>query len=158
MARSTLLMSWSVYQTTLFLGKFNPLNGWPLLVDILLPKTESCPSWISRREEMPEENISWSISTKECCQTTWESNPRPPDHQLEKYPTELPKPTEFLIQTVDSCEMMRMFGWHVDAKTQELTLKEGIFIQKKHRKKLWHIYYKLYVFSRLWQSQNRYIY
>ena len=26
-----------------------------------------------------------------------------------------------------------MFGWHVDAKTQELTLKEGIIIQNKER-------------------------
>ena len=29
---------------------------------ILLPETDNCPSWISRRERMTIENISWSIS------------------------------------------------------------------------------------------------
>ena len=32
------------------------------------PETGNCPSWISRREKMTIENISWSIFTKECCQ------------------------------------------------------------------------------------------
>ena len=34
---------------------------------ILSPETDNCPSWISGRERMTVENISWSISTKECC-------------------------------------------------------------------------------------------
>ena len=34
---------------------------------ILSPETDNCPSWISGRERMTIENISWSISTKECC-------------------------------------------------------------------------------------------
>ena len=34
---------------------------------ILSPETDNCPSWISGRERMSVENISWSISTKECC-------------------------------------------------------------------------------------------
>ena len=38
----------SVYLTTLLLGRH-------------------CPSWISGRERMTLENISWPISTKECC-------------------------------------------------------------------------------------------
>ena len=33
---------------------------------ILSPETDNCP-WISGRERMTVENISWSISTKECC-------------------------------------------------------------------------------------------
>ena len=37
------------------------------IVHILLPETDNCPSWISRRERMTVENISRSISTKECC-------------------------------------------------------------------------------------------
>ena len=37
------------------------------IVHILLPETDNCPSWISGRERMTVENISWSISTKECC-------------------------------------------------------------------------------------------
>ena len=34
---------------------------------ILSPETDNCPSWINGRERMTVENISWSISTKECC-------------------------------------------------------------------------------------------
>ena len=34
---------------------------------ILSTETDNCPSWISVRERMTIENISWSISTKECC-------------------------------------------------------------------------------------------
>ena len=30
---------------------------------ILSPETDNCPSWISRRDRMTAENISWSIST-----------------------------------------------------------------------------------------------
>ena len=37
------------------------------------PDTDNCPSWISGRERMTAENISWSISTKECC---WHSGGR----------------------------------------------------------------------------------
>ena len=36
-------------------------------VHILSPETDNCPSWISGGERMSVENISWSISTKECC-------------------------------------------------------------------------------------------
>ena len=42
---------------------------------ILSPETDNCPSWISRRESMTVENISWSISTKECCRLRWRLNP-----------------------------------------------------------------------------------
>ena len=38
---------------------------------ILLPDTDNCPSWISSRERITTENISWSISTKECCWPSW---------------------------------------------------------------------------------------
>ena len=37
------------------------------IVHILSPETDNCPSWISGRERMTVENISWSISKKECC-------------------------------------------------------------------------------------------
>ena len=37
------------------------------IVHILSPETDNCPSWISGRERMTVRNISWSISTKECC-------------------------------------------------------------------------------------------
>ena len=48
---------------------------------ILLPETDNCPSWISGREKMTVENISWSISTKECCRPRRGLNPRPPGLQ-----------------------------------------------------------------------------
>ena len=44
---------------------------------ILSPETDNCPSWISGRERMTVENISWSISTKECCRPRRGLNPRP---------------------------------------------------------------------------------
>ena len=50
---------------------------------ILSPETDNCPSWISRRERMTVENISWSISTKECCRPRRGLNPRPPGLQLD---------------------------------------------------------------------------
>ena len=48
---------------------------------ILSPETDNCPSWISGRERMTVENISWSISTKECCRPRQGLNPRPPGLQ-----------------------------------------------------------------------------
>ena len=45
---------------------------------ILSPETDNCPSWISGRERMTVENISWSISTKVCCRPRRGLNPRPP--------------------------------------------------------------------------------
>ena len=51
---------------------------------ILLPESDNCPSWISGRERMTVESISWSISTKECCQPRLGSNLQPPGLQSEK--------------------------------------------------------------------------
>ena len=56
------------------------------------PETDNCPSRIGRRGRMTIENISWSVSTKECCWTWYGSNPRPPDHQSDVHPNEPPKP------------------------------------------------------------------
>ena len=36
---------------------------------------------------MTVEDISWSVSTKECCQTMRGSNPRPSDHQSDSHPS-----------------------------------------------------------------------
>ena len=51
------------------------------IVHSLSPETDNCPSWISRRERMTVENISWSISTKECCRPRRGLNPQPPGLQ-----------------------------------------------------------------------------
>ena len=48
---------------------------------ILSPETDNCPSWISGRERMTVENISWSISTKECYRPRRGLNLRPPGLQ-----------------------------------------------------------------------------
>ena len=37
------------------------------MVHILSPETDNGPPWISGRERMPIENVSWLISIKECC-------------------------------------------------------------------------------------------
>ena len=65
------------------------------IVHILSPETDNCPSWISGRERMTVENISWSISTKECCRPWRGSNPRPPGLQSDAHPTEPPRPAQF---------------------------------------------------------------
>ena len=44
---------------------------------ILSPETDNCPSWISGWERMTVENISWSISTKECYRPRLGLNPWP---------------------------------------------------------------------------------
>ena len=49
------------------------------------PETDNCPYRIWGKERMTVENISWSISTKECCETRQGSNQ--PDHQLDMHPT-----------------------------------------------------------------------
>ena len=41
---------------------------------------------------MTVENISWSISSKECCRPRRGSNPRPPGLQSDAHPTEPPRP------------------------------------------------------------------
>ena len=48
---------------------------------ILSPETDNCPSCISGRGRMTVENISWSISMKQCCRPRRGLNPRPPGLQ-----------------------------------------------------------------------------
>ena len=64
-----------------FTGKAQSSKRLTSIVHILLAETDNCPSWISGRERMTVENISWSISTKECCQPRRGLNPRPPGPQ-----------------------------------------------------------------------------
>ena len=64
-----------------FTGQAKASKRLTSIVHILSPETDNCPSWISGRERMTVENISWSISTKECCRPRRGSNPRPPGLQ-----------------------------------------------------------------------------
>ena len=61
-----------------FTGQAKSSKRFTSIVYILSPETDNCPSWISGRERMTVENISWSISTKECCRPRRGLNPRPP--------------------------------------------------------------------------------
>ena len=70
----------------------SPLSGQLVLVLILSPERDKCPSWISRRERMTIENLSWSISTKECSLTRRGLNLRLPDLQSDAHPNEPPRP------------------------------------------------------------------
>ena len=62
------------------------------IVHILSPETDNYPSWINWRERMTVENISWSISTKECCRPQRGLNPWPSSLQSDGDPTEPPRP------------------------------------------------------------------
>ena len=64
-----------------FTGQASSFKRLTSIVHILSPETDNCPSWISRRERMTVENISWSISLKEYCRPRRGLNPRPPGIQ-----------------------------------------------------------------------------
>ena len=76
----------SVYLTTRLLGRQSS-KRLTSIVHILSPEADNCPSWISGRDRMTVENISWSISTKECCRPRRGSNPRPPGLQSDSTST-----------------------------------------------------------------------
>ena len=62
------------------------------IVHILSQETDNCPSWISGRERMTVENISRSISTKECCPPPLGLNPHLLVSSRTAHPTEPPRP------------------------------------------------------------------
>ena len=61
-----LMYSQSVNLLTNFLGRLNPLSSLPVLVRILSPVTDNCPSWINGQERKTIEIISWSAPLKLC--------------------------------------------------------------------------------------------
>ena len=63
---------------------------------ILSPEIDTCPSWISGRERMAIENISWWNPHERMLPTRRGSNPQPPDHQLDAHHTEPPRPADRL--------------------------------------------------------------
>ena len=98
------MLSWSVHQ----------------YLCTLSPVTDNCPSWISGRERMTVENILWSISMEECCQTLLGSNLPLPDHQSDVHLTE-PSASLFTIYIAPN---------------------KAFFLSKKY----WHLFYKQNVF------------
>ena len=75
----------------------------------LSPETDNCPSWISGRERMTVENISWSTSTKECCRPRRGLNPRPPGLQSDGASNWATEAGVFLIYKSRQCFSTR-FG------------------------------------------------
>ena len=69
------ISSGSVYLTTPFLSRLCPLSGLTVLGHVFFsPETDKYPFWISEREWMTVESISWSISMMKCCWTWRGSN------------------------------------------------------------------------------------
>ena len=64
-----------------FIGQTWSSKRLTSIVHILSPETDNCPSWISRRERMSVENISWSNLHERMLPTQRGSNLQPPDHQ-----------------------------------------------------------------------------
>ena len=95
-SESSLSAFWVIWFVLRFYGPVNPMGSCRArsvylttqsskrltsIVHILSPETDNCSSWISGRDRMTVENISWSISTKECCRPRRGLNPRPPGLQ-----------------------------------------------------------------------------
>ena len=81
---------------------------------ILSPVTDNCPSWISGRERMAVEIISWPISTKDCRQT-WGLSPWLSAYQADAHPTELPRPALPVICTMEFVsETETLLQWDVN--------------------------------------------
>ena len=103
---------------------------------ILSPETDNCPSWISGRERMTVENISWSISTKECCRPRRGLNPRPPGLQSDGASNWATEATE-----------ARVFGDHMKEMSNLVTLLvfKGIHSRESVVKILMTPFWKKYI-------------
>ena len=86
------------------------------IVHILLSETDDCPSWISGRERMTVENISWSIFMKEYCRPRRGWNPRPPGLQLDAHPTEPPRPADLDLH----CFQRQGISWFCKSRINHL--------------------------------------
>ena len=74
------------------------------IVHILSPETDNCPSWINGRERMTVENISWSISTKECADFGGDWTRDLLVSSRTAHPTEPPRPAGLVLQTSKHAE------------------------------------------------------
>ena len=97
---------------------------------ILSPETDNCPSWISGRERMTVENISWSITTKECCRPRRGLNPRPPGLHSDGASNWV---------TEAGCE-----AWYVVSKYQYFTFLQVMWQKLYSRFSIWPSYFIIY--------------
>ena len=59
------------YHTFSFTGQVQSFKRLTSIWHILSKEIDNCPFWISGREKMTVENISWSIPIKEFCRSRW---------------------------------------------------------------------------------------
>ena len=74
-----------------FTGQAYPSKWLTSILHILLPESDNCSLWISGRERMNIENISWSNLHARILLTQRGLNPQPPNYQSEAHPTEPPR-------------------------------------------------------------------
>ena len=110
---------------------------------ILSPETDNYPSWISGRERMTVENISRSISTKECCRPQRGLNPRPPGLQSDAHPTEPPRPNYYITHSLTK-------HWLITTASQSHSLRCWLYQEVPYKVSLgvtrwFHLYIRGYV-------------
>ena len=76
---------------TFSLGRLSLLGSSIVLVHILSPEADHCPSWKGGTKRMTVGSISSSITMEECCRNQDGSNLRLPDIQLDMHLTEPPR-------------------------------------------------------------------
>ena len=82
---------------------------------ILSPETDNCSFWISGRERMTVENISWSISTKECCRPRrgWTRDLLVSNRTA--HPTEPPRPALSVADWTTDIRARQLWWWCLSA-------------------------------------------
>ena len=85
--RVKVMSSQLVHLIILFLGMLSAVSSLTSICANCFARNWCWPSWISGRDRMTVENISWSISMKECCQT-WRWSKLQSDHQSDTNLTE----------------------------------------------------------------------
>ena len=100
------MLSESINQLALFLGRLSPISSWPVFVHFLSPVTNNCTFLISRKGRMAVETISWSISTK-FMWPCWYLNLQPLDLQSDSLTT---APWNPVLQCLNTLGKYGMIG------------------------------------------------
>ena len=98
------------------------------MLSILTPVTDNCPSWISGRERIAVQIISWPISKKECCRT-WGLNPRPSAYRANAHPIELPLRL-VKVKTMAFSETIVVYDIKVGRRSQLKWVHEALWVSK----------------------------
>ena len=123
------MSSRSVYLTTLFLGRLQAVNQYLRTFF----RQKNCPSWISSKDRMTVENISWSIATKEYRWTRKGLNPRSPGHQSDAHPTEPPKPARWFPMETICMKCINSVFWKKEEEKHIISLSSAELAQRAVR-------------------------